>query len=333
MIKKKMMIKRKMIKMKELRDAAKNCLLTNMALNEDEKITIITDPVKKEIGEVFYEEACRISKECKILLIETMSRNGEEPPEDIAKEMLDCDVLLFVTDKSLSHTRARKAATGKGIRIASMPGITKEIMARSFNADYNLVRERSVRLCDALDKGEKVRVITEKGTDISFSIKGRKSFGRDGGIYDEKGKWGNMPAGEACLAPVEGTASGTYVIDTASPLGTGMLTIPIRITVKEGYAVKIEGDKMADELREALEKVGKDAFNIAELGIGTNDSAKITGVILEDEKVFGTAHIALGNNKSFGGNIDVPLHLDGVFREPTILIDDKKVMDKGKLLI
>ena len=116
-----------------------------------------------------------------------------------------------------------------------------------------------------------------------------------------------------------------------SQAGVGKLTSPLKITVKDGYAISFEGDQ-SDEFRSILEAIkDKDAFNIAELGIGTNNKAILTGIILEDEKVSGTCHIALGNNFGFGGNVDVPVHVDGVMLEPDIYIDEVLIMKKGIL--
>ena len=95
---------------------------------------------------------------------------------------------------------------------------------------------------------------------------------------------------------------------------------------RSGYATKIIGGVLARKLKLQLDAVGKDARNIAEFGIGTNDSAKLSGVLLEDEKVMGTIHIALGNNISMGGSVNVPIHLDGVVKKPTVWMD-------GKLLV
>ena len=108
---------------------------------------------------------------------------------------------------------------------------------------------------------------------------------------------------------------------------------PIHITVEKGFAVEIKGGKEASKLQSLLEPLGKAAYNIAELGIGTNDQAIVTGQILEDEKVMGTVHIALGNNVSMGGTCSVGIHLDGVILEPTVEIDGKLIMDCGLLLI
>lgn len=85
-------------------------------------------------------------------------------------------------------------------------------------------------------------------------------------------------------------------------------------------------------VRRRLDLAGEKAYRVAELGIGLNPKAKIIGLVLEDEKVLGTVHIALGNNLSFGGDNDVPLHLDGVILKPDIYVDGKKIMSRGKFV-
>jgi aminopeptidase len=112
-----------------------------------------------------------------------------------------------------------------------------------------------------------------------------------------------------------------------------MKNVNLQIEVKDGYATKITGGAIASKLNKMLDEVGKDARNIAEFGIGTNPSAKLSGVLLEDEKVMGTIHIALGNNKSMGGSVNVPIHLDGVVKKPTVYLDGKLLMKDGKLLV
>jgi len=111
--------------------------------------------------------------------------------------------------------------------------------------------------------------------------------------------------------------------------GIGILTRPIKLTIRDGFVEKIEGGEEAKKLEGILSKYGKEARNIAEFGIGTNPKAKISGNILEDEKVFGTIHIALGNNYDFGGKVKAPIHLDGIIKEPTVLIDGEYLFGGG----
>ncbi|MDP4116650.1 MAG: aminopeptidase [Bacteroidota bacterium] len=308
--------------------AVKQC----MGAKKSEKILVITDELKREIGLSLYNAA--ISLGCKALLVETKSGkiNGEEPMEEVAELMKKFDVVLIPTAKSLTHTDARRAASALGVRIATFPGITNEVMVRGMNADYKKIAKLTIKLTSILEKGSQVRVTAPSGTDISFSIKGRKAYASKG-LFHAKGESGNLPTGEAFLAPVEGSSNGVFVVD-GSMAGLGLIkNANIKIEVKDGYATKISGGALASKLKKQLDSVGKEARNIAEFGIGTNDSAKLSGVLLEDEKVLGTIHIALGNNVSMGGNINVPIHLDGLIKKPTVYLDDKIIMKDGKLLV
>ena len=305
----------------------KKCL----GLKNNEKLLIVTDSELYDIAKMFFDGAKQITNDVKFINIPIPKVNGTEPSEDVAKEMLNYDAELLITSKSLSHTKARKNASDKGARIVTMPGITVGTIKRTIDIDYSKLEKLHKKIADVMDKGEYVRIKTTLGTNISFSINDRKSFGRDSGLFTRKGAFGNLPTGEIFIAPVEGTANGTFIAD-ASFAGIGKLEKPIKIYVENGSVVKIEGDK-AEVLDGVLDSVGKEARNIAEFGIGTNDKAKITGNILEDEKVIGTCHIALGNNAGFGGKINVQLHLDGIIKKPTIWVDNKKIMENGKFLI
>jgi leucyl aminopeptidase (aminopeptidase T) len=214
-----------------------------------------------------------------------------------------------------------------------MPGITEEVILRTFGADYGSIRKRVNSLCDRLDETDEIHVTTELGTDLLMEVKGRKGRGRRGGIYDENGAWGNLPCGEAFIAPVEGTCRGTYVVDAAQA-GLANLSTPITVVVEQGRSVDFKGGEEAELLAELLRHIGNDeAFNIAELGIGCNDRAAISSVTLEAEKALGTCHIGIGSNCHFGGKVDVTVHLDGVIRTPTIYFDGEKILDGGSLTI
>ena len=175
-------------------------------------------------------------------------------------------------------------------------------------------------------------VTSETGTDIYLPIEGILAISSTG-LVKEKGKYGNLPSGESFLMPEEGKSEGIFVVDGSFASVGKIYEEPIRIKVEKGYAVKIEGGEEAKKLQENLDKLGKEAYNVAELGIGTNDQAIITGEILEDEKVMGTVHIALGDNVSMGGKVSVASHLDLIIKSPTLLIDGKEIIKEGKFLI
>jgi leucyl aminopeptidase (aminopeptidase T) len=245
--------------------------------------------------------------------------------------MKQVDVVLCPTSKSLTHTDARRAASAAGVRVGTLPGVTEDIMVRCMNADYKGIAERTLRICELMEQTSVIRVEAPGGTDITMPITGRTAHASTG-LFREKGQWGNLPTGEAYLAPLEGQSSGVVVVD-GSMASVGVISQPIHITVVDGFATDITGGPEAERLIALLEPHGRDGRNVAEFGIGTNDRAKLTGVILEDEKVMGTIHIAFGDNKSMGGSVRVASHLDGLVRQPTVWFDDRRIMDAGRFIV
>ncbi len=321
-----------MKKLTKLDSASQIAIRDCMGAKKNEKILVITDELKREIGLSLHENALAMGYTSLLVEMKSGKINGEEPSPEVAELMQKFDVVFCPTAKSLTHTDARRAASAKGVRIATFPGITKEVMIRGMNADYKAISKRTLKLKSILEKGKEVRVTAPAGTDISFKIRGRKVIPSKG-LFHKKGESGNLPTGEAFLAPVEGTANGVFVVD-GSMAGLGLIkNVNIKIEVEKGYATKITGGTAARKLKVMLDKVGKQARNIAEFGIGTNDSAKLSGLLLEDEKVMGTIHIAVGNNVSMGGSVNVPIHLDGVVKKPTVWMDGKLLMKDGKLLV
>lgn len=316
----------------KLDTACITAIQTCMAVKKKEKILIITDELKNEIGYALYTNAIRLGYDALYVEMKSGEQHGEEPPEAVGELISKFDVVFCPTEKSLTHTNARRAASAAGVRVATFPGITRDVMIRGMNADYVKIARLTNKLKKILETGNHIRVTAPAGTDISFSITGRKVIASKG-LFHKKGESGNLPTGEAFLAPIEGTAEGIFVVD-GSMAGLGLIkNANITIGVKKGFAVKISGDKQAEKLSMILSKYGKPARSIAEFGIGTNDSARLSGILLEDEKVMGTVHIALGNNISMGGNVSVPIHLDGVIKKPTVFMDGKLLMADGNLLV
>jgi len=242
------------------------------------------------------------------------------------------DVVICPTSKSLTHTDARREACKAGARVGTLPGITEDIMVRTMSADYHQIAEQTYKICEILDRGKVAHLTTPLGTDITIPIKGIESIPSTG-MITKPGSYGNLPSGEAYLMPVESQSQGVFFVD-GSMAGIGKIKgEPIKIRVERGMAVEISGGEQARQLNQMVESVGPQARNLAELGIGTNYMAQITGQILEDEKVAGTVHLALGNNKSMGGTVNVGLHVDGIITSPTLRIDDKLILKNGQLLI
>ena len=315
----------------KLRKAAMITLTQCLGVTKKESVLIVMDKNTREIAHALFYTALGLARRVSLVEIPVGKVNGEEPPKSIAAEMKKFDIVLCPTTKSLTHTNAVSAARKKKARIATLPGITNDIFIRGMNADYKKIAARTTKLWSKIRKGDIIRVTTEKGTDIILKVGVRANANSPEGFILNKGESNNLPAGEAFLVPAFRSANGVFVVD-ASMAGVGRLKKPIKITVKDGFAVKIEGGSEAEKLRKALSPHGKNAYNIAELGIGTNDQAKISGKILEDEKVLGTAHIALGNSKGMGGPTYAGCHLDGVFMKPTITVGKNIIIKRGKLI-
>ncbi len=314
-----------------MRKAAHIALAQCMGLKKSESVLIVTDKPRKKIATAFFNEAVKLAKNVLLITIPVGKIDGEEPPKHVAELMrTGYDVLLLVTTKSLSHTKATSAARKAGAKIASMPEITIDMAKRCLPVNYKKMSALNRKLLAFLKRTNIVRITTSKGTDLTIVAKGRKLFD-DNGILTKKHALGNLPAGEVAFPPLEGKTNGVFVVD-ASILDFIVKT-PIKIMVKNGYACSITGGKEAKTLFKLIKPLGKSAFNIAELGIGTNPKAKITGNILEDEKVISTCHIALGNSEGLGGKIYAKCHLDGVMKKPTIYFDKKCIMKSGKFLI
>lgn len=313
----------------ELREASIIALKDCMGLKKEETLLVITDEEKREIGAALHEVGKELCKESMLIEMKSREINGQEPPPQIADMMKKVDVVICPTKRSLTHTDAKREAAKMGIRVGTMPGITIDCMVRCLNADYDKIVALTDYIAEKLKGVETIRVVSEKGTNISMPVKDRMII-PSRGVLREKGQSGNLPSGEVFLAPWEHKTNGVIVVD-GSMAGIGMIKEPVTIEVVDGYAEKIYGGTQASEIAAMLDKSGKEARAIAEFGIGTNYKAKLTGMILEDEKVFGTIHIAFGNNISMGGNISVNSHYDALVKEPDVYFDDEIIMEKGQM--
>jgi leucyl aminopeptidase (aminopeptidase T) len=315
-----------------IEEAATRLLVDSLGLSQGESCLVVCDPDREDLGNAVYKAASRITPEAGLNVIQPPGPDGWDSNTLVGLEekVQGYDVILLTTSRSLSHTDARRRAVQNGARLASMPGITEETLLRAARPDYQEVAHRSQKLRDILSAADTVSVKTSLGTDITFSVSGIKGHA-DSGLYIRKGTWGNIPAGEASIGPREGTAEGRIVVDWSMST-IGRLIEPLHMDVNKGRAVDIRG-RQASVLIERLKPFGSAAFTVAEFGLGTNDCAQLCGLTLEDEKVLGTAHLALGNNISFGGMNSVPIHLDGVLTRPTVLLDNEPIIEQGRFII
>ncbi len=270
----------------------------------------------------------------RLITKKTIAGDVERAHEILSRHIDDMvDVVIAMSNFSTSHTRFRHLLTKiKGARYASMPLFDPEMFSGPMDVDWTQIAKRSEKIARLLTRTDWVIMRCPLGTDMRIGLKGRTGHA-DTGVLTSKGSFGNLPAGEVYIAPVEGTSEGTMVLNWST---MRRLTPPVTLTVKGGRVVDMDGDsKFLQYLRDVF-KTSPEAANIAELGIGTNDRASRPDNILEAEKILGTTHIALGDNTAFGGNNSANFHEDYVFFSPTLLLEYgdgavETIIDKGNL--
>jgi leucyl aminopeptidase (aminopeptidase T) len=314
----------------ELDRAVKTVVRQCMGISPGEEVLVVCNPVTEEIGALMRIEAQGEGADATLAVISERESAAAEPPRPVAAAMAAADVVLAPTIQSLSHTAARKAASEAGVRIGTLPGVTEEMLGRLMTGDLEEIRRRGWAIVTALNRASQVRITCRNGSDLRIGLEGRQGI-VDAGELGNRGAFGNLPCGEGFIAPLEGTTEGTLVID-GSIAEIGLLETPVALTVREGHLVEASGEDGA-RLMELLTVHGKDGTNVAELGIGTNEEAILTGNILEDEKILGTCHVAFGASAAIGGTVQVPVHLDCVVLEPTVEIDGETVVSGGDLLV
>ena len=298
-----------------------------LKIKEGEKVLIVTDENKKKMGQALYDAAKNVGAKPFFLMTEPGKVSGEEPSEIVAQAMLDSDVVICPTTVSMTHTNARINAVKNGVRVATMPGITEEMFSMgAITADYDEVERLTLKVTDMLTKAKTARIEKDKYI-LTMSLEARNGVPSTG-VYDKSGTAGNLPSGEAYIAPVEETANGEMIID-GSMVGIGKLNSPLYMKIENGHLTEIKGEN-SEKLSILLEN--ENNSSLGELGIGTNKSAILCGIILEDEKVYGTVHIAFGTNTSFGGTVKANCHMDGIILRPTLYLDDILVLKDGEIV-
>jgi leucyl aminopeptidase (aminopeptidase T) len=286
-----------------------------------EKVLVLTDKKMLRFGKALYEVSRKINLETFLLVMEPLGRDGAEPPQLVANLMKACNVIIAPTYYSLTHTRARREACKNGARIATMPCIKEfSFVKGGLTADYEFVKKLVEKIYEKIKGSSFIQVKSRNGTEVSFSVKGREWY-KDTGFIHNPGEFGNLPGGEVFIAPLEDSINGKIVFDFFE-LARGK----VKLKVEDGKIEEIKGCKKLIEIFEVFEK----ARQIAEFGIGCNPKSKIIGSALEDEKVLGTIHFALGNNIGFGGRNEVEFHKDGIIKRPIVKIDDEIIIEKGK---
>jgi leucyl aminopeptidase (aminopeptidase T) len=313
--------------MVDLRDAVATVLDRCLGIAPGENALLVVDPGTRAIGESLRDAAAERGAEAVLVIMDERATDGTEPPLPIAAALGACDVYIAATTRSLSHTVARKNATEAGARGATMPGVTGDMLGRVMAVEFDTMARRSRAVAELLTAGSLARITCPRGTEATIDLTGRAGIADDGDLTSA-GAFGNLPCGEAFIAPLGGEGR----IVAASLASLGLSDEPAVLTLKGGRLVAATGGLGPEYLRR-LSAHGELGTNLAELGVGTNDHARLTGNVLEDEKILGTIHVAFGASAAIGGTVSVPIHLDAVVTEPSLSVDGVAVLDAGHFVL
>lgn len=315
--------------MSELQQAARTVVEGCLRVQAGETVLVVADPDSTTIGEALLEAARAAGGDAVLTILPPNPARGTEPPAPVAAGFAAADVFIAPCLPSLSHTSARRQACERGRRGATLPGVTADMLARLMSTDLDALAARCRAVAALLSGAGEAHLTCPRGTDLRLDLHGR------GGISDEgdlgaPGAFGNLPCGEGFISP----AGGEGTIATSALAGIGVTDEPVLLTVRDGCLTGAEGaGSAARRFLEILDAHGPLGRNLAELGVGTNDRAAVSGNILEDEKILGTTHVAFGASAGIGGTVSVPVHLDVVVFEPSLRIGDSQVLEGGRWLL
>ena len=338
--------------------AARAAVRDVLAVKKGERMLIISNPNKgtRDISMALFDAALDANAS-PVLVFQGEKGQFDYTEEEIVKALsAEPQIVLSISKDRLGMDRhgLKHGYSGKRrydslfdmlygegkMRAFWSPGITTDMFARTVAIDYDILRSDCRRLVRAMAKAETMHITSPSGTDITLGIKARTPRSDDGD-FRRPGLAGNVPSGEVYISPALGSANGEIAFDGSIALNEGETVIrkPIVVEVRGGFVKSIAGGVEAKKLESSVRsgernavKMGKtgelkpskareyrrNARAIGELGIGLNRRARIVANMLEDEKVYGTCHFAVGAN--YDGDADALIHLDGLVKSPTISV-------------
>lgn len=284
------------------------------------------------VGQIIMDLAASLGAEATLVVMEARRHSGHEPPKSIAKAMKEVDVIFQVVEKfDIVHTTARKEATEVGVKyFSTYMYISEDYFKKRISLDdLKIMGERTNKLSKMLTQASVARLTTPHGTDITMRIEGRQGVAlhplRDAAISI-------IPDyAEAAISPNEGSTEGIVVVDSSVQGWGYLLREPIHFTVRKGRIEDIFGDTEDSRKFRKVISTDEESNNCAaELGIGTSHTIpKILFGRGWDYAIMGTVHIAVGRNDDIGGQTWSRIHNDVLMTQPTVELDNVRIMENG----
>lgn len=319
--------------MKKIYEACKTLLEVCAKCEKHEKILIVTDPDAFHIAQALWDAAEEYPNRS-LIMMPTQTMHGQEPTDLVAAAMMEADVIFRPTTFSISCTEAKRNACANGARDLNCSDYNLRMLeSGGLYADFEAMGPVMDRVAEVF-KGDDVTITAPNGTNLKANITGRFNLPQYGRSI-VPGQSSSPPDIECAVGANDGTMDGVVYIDGSIPHPKlGLIKEPIRIEIKGSKVVSITGGAEADTLIEVLESFNDSkAYHVGEIGIGMNPACELTGRMLEDEGCEGTVHLGFGDDRGFGGTNSCPLHLDLIFRAPTLAVDGKVILKDGKLTV
>jgi hypothetical protein len=236
-----------------------------------------------------------------------LPEEGEMEGQQVRLEdiLSDADIAVALTEYSATAPLINFGQKFPRLRSASMPGVMKSMEQTALAADYSEVARKSHILAGKLSQAVGAKVEFSTGHQLYFDLRYRQAEADDGQLHaDKKGiRLINLPSGEAFVAPYEGELEG-QPSQTKGVIPVMVDDELVLLRVQENRIVEVIGDGPQAAQKRDYFAVDQARCNIAELGLGCNDKAVISGSVLEDEKVLGL-HWAYGRSDHIGGTVGV----------------------------
>jgi leucyl aminopeptidase (aminopeptidase T) len=311
---------------------AEKVIRTCAGVTRGETVLVVTDPGRPpEVAHALVEAAGQAGAETALNHIDEEGPPGGEPPDQTVRVMAVANIVFFVTTRTMFHSHRLGEALRRGSRAGTLTRCGLSTLTEgAIEADFSVLAPICVAVADQLTLSFEARVVAPGGTDLHLRLRDRYGVANTS-LCRTPGSLTGIPDIEAYVAPEEGSTEGVVVVDASTSV-FGLVDRPIRLIVEGGMVREIEGGEHALRLRALLEEFEQEAvFNLAELGLGLNPMARITGNLIEDEAAYGTGHFALGDNSTFGGVARAPVHVDMVYLHPTVVLDGVELLMNGSL--
>lgn len=308
-----------------------------LEIQKGEEVVLITDPETDiEMAQALAGISLGVGAECTIAIMPTRSlEESLNLPKFIEEGLKAVNVVIGMTKASGAACYSPLYGVLRretGLRMLSMVMRDLDIWTKGgATADYHEILRTAKKIQTVWKNGNEIFLTTKKGTKLRVQIGSPPPF-IEAGFATKPGEHAAFSDGEVSQGPIEGTAEGIVIVD--GPIAyIGVPVTPIRLEIRKGRVVKVEGDERgAKKLLDIIRKV-KDADNFAEIGIGMNPNCLQNGNFEEEKKKLGNVHVALGRNTgAYGGTVASMIHLDMVLYDATVKTDKDVLLSDGKLV-